>query len=171
MEPKDSEAPVAGVVPSDRLIGEDEEDTKLLRHMAAAADEYIGSFGWCQRVMRSFFAGGVGGIFAVFLFEIAPARPDVGQWIWIVVGDIPSAYLPLDDATTAKQVFSTYVQGMMRWVELARQGKRGTPEDGVPPINAPPTPEWAEKLEKRLHLLRFTVQPVFEDNDEPTQVQ
>ena len=88
-------------------MGNDEEDTKLLRNMAVAADEYIRSFTWCQTVLRSFFAGGVGGIFAVFLLDIAPARPEAGRWIWIVVGDVPPAYLPLEDAKTPKQVFST----------------------------------------------------------------
>src|SRR5690348_2679775 len=126
MEPKHSDVPVAGVVPSDRIIGDDAEDTKLLRNMAMAADEYIRSFAWCHRVVRSFFAGGVGGILAIFLFDIIPSRPKVGQWIWIVTGDIPSAYLPLEDATTPMQVFSTYIEGMMKWVQLARQGKEGT---------------------------------------------
>jgi|1186.fasta_scaffold778823_1 hypothetical protein len=61
------------------------------------------------------------------------------------------------------QVFSTYIDGMMNWVQLARQGKQGTPEDGVPPINVPATAEWAEKLENRLHLLRLTVKLFFDD--------
>lgn len=86
-------------------------------------------------------------------------------------GHTPTAYLPLEDAKTPMQVFSTYIQGMMQWVQLARLGKQGAPEDDVPPINIPATPQWAEKLEKRLHLLRFTVQPFFEDQDEPTQIQ
>jgi hypothetical protein len=165
-----SDVPVAGVLPVDKIIGDDAEDTKLLRHMAVAADEYIRSFAWCRAITRSFFAGGVGGIFAIFLFDIAPARPEVDRWIWIVVGDIPPAFLPLQDAKTPMQVFSTYVQGMMKWVQLARQGKQGTPEDGVPPINVPATPEWADKLEKRLHFLRFVAKPFFEDDDEPTQL-
>ena len=59
---------------------------------------------------------------------------------------------------------------MMKWVEFARQGKGGTPEDGVPPVNLPATPEWAEQLETTLHLLRLTVKPFFADDDEPTQV-
>jgi hypothetical protein len=169
MEPENSDVPVAGVVPSDRIIGDDADDTKLLRKMAIAADEYICSFAWCQKVVRSFFAGGVGGMFAIFLFDITPTRPEVGQWIWIVIGDVPPAYLPLEDAKTSMQVFSKYVQGMMKWVQLARQGKQRMPEDGVPPINVPATPEWAEKLEKRIHLLRFTVKPFFDDEPEPTQ--
>jgi hypothetical protein len=59
---------------------------------------------------------------------------------------------------------------MMKWVQLARQGKQGTSEDGVPQINVPATPEWADKLEKRLHLLRLTVKPFFEAEDDTPPV-
>lgn len=170
MEQSDSDVPVAGAVRVDHIIGDDEEDTKLLRNMAVAADEYIRSFAWCRTVSRSFFVGGVGEIFAIFLFDIAPARPEIDRWIWIVIGDIPPAYLPLADARSPIEVFNTYVQGMMKWVQLARQGKQGTPEDGVPPVNVPATPERAETLERRLHLLQFSVKPFFEDEDKHTPI-
>lgn len=169
LQPSDSEVPVAGVVPVNKMIGEDEEDTVLLRGMAADADAYIRSFSWCRNVSRTFFGGGVGGILAVFLFNIEPSRPDIDRWIWIVVGDIPSAYLPLEDARSPAEVFSTYIHGLTRWVQLAWQGKQGNADDGVPPVNIPATPEWAGELEKRLHLLRFVVKPFFQD-DESSQI-
>jgi hypothetical protein len=96
----DSDAPIAGVVPVELMTGEDDEDTALLRRMSQDAEAYLRSFSWCKEVSGSFFGGGVGGIIAVFLFNIRPARPAVGSWIWIIVGDIPSAYLPLEDAAS-----------------------------------------------------------------------
>src|SRR5690242_17053339 len=116
--------------------------TKLLRRMLRDAEAYIRSFSWCKDVLSSFFGGGVGEVFAVFLFNIRPARPEVGAWIWIVVGDIPSAYLPIRDAKNPAEVFKTYLSGMGKWIELAREGRGGTPDDGVPPVNLPATPEW-----------------------------
>lgn len=59
---------------------------------------------------------------------------------------------------------------VMKWVRLARQGKHGSTEDGVAPVNVPAKPQWADKLEKRLHLLRSTVKPFFGDEDEPTPI-
>lgn len=129
----DSDAPVAGVVPVSVCKA---MTTKTLR-----------SFVGCQRGLKntcahslgvatflsSFFGGGVGGVFAVFLFNIHPARPEISSWIWVVVGDIPSAYLPLEDCNSPDGVFKTYMRGMSKWVELARQGRSGTPDDGVPP--------------------------------------
>jgi hypothetical protein len=166
----DSDTPVAGVVPIASIVGEDEEDTASLRRMSMGADAYLRSFSWCGEVLRAFFGGGVGGIFAVFLFNIHPTRPEVSSWIWIVVGDIPSAYLPLEDCKSSAEVFEIYMLGMSKWVELARQGRSGTADDGVPPLNLPATPEWAEKLEQRLHLLALIMKPFFDETDESAQV-
>lgn len=168
--PYDSDMPVAGMVPVERMTGDDAEDTTLLRGMSKEAEAYLRSFSWCGDVLSSFFGGGVGGVFAVFLFHIYSARPEVGSWIWIVVGDIPPAYLPLEDAKSPAEVFQRYMLGMSKWVELARQGRSGTADDGVPPVNVPATLEWAEKLEHRLHSLRLIVKPFFDDTNESTQV-
>jgi hypothetical protein len=111
-----SDAPIAGVVPVELMTGEDEEDTAFLRGMSQDAEAYLRSFSWCKEVQGSFFGGGVGGIIAVFLFNIRPARPEVSSWIWIIVGDIPSAYLPLEDAPSPAEIFKTYLRGMSKWL-------------------------------------------------------
>ena len=169
-ESPDSDAPVAGVVPVQSMKGGDEEDTVLLRQMSREAEAYLRSFSWCGDVQSSFFGGGVGGVFAVFLFNIRPTRPEVGPWIWIVVGDVPSAYLPIEDAKSPAEVFKTYLWGMSKWVEYARSGQNGPAGDDVPPVNVPATPEWADKLEKRLNSLRLIIQPFFDDTGESSQV-
>ena len=79
------------------------------------------------------------------------------------MGDIPPAYLPISDCQSPTEVFRTYINGMSRWVKLARLGQTGTPEQGIPPVNVPATPEWAEKLERRLDGLILAVRPFFED--------
>lgn len=168
-EPHDSNAPVLGVVLVQRMTGDDQQDTMLLRQMSKEADAYLRAFSWCGDVLSSFFGGGVGGVFAVFLFKIRPTRSEVGPWIWIVVGDIPSAYLPIEDAKSPSEVFKTYLRGMSKWVEFARNGQSGTADDGVPPVNVPATPEWAKELEHRLHSLRLLVQPFFDEGGESGQ--
>ena len=135
--------------------------------MSQDAKQYISSFPWCETILSSYFGGGVGGIFAVFFFHIRPSRSDVAPWIWIVVGDIPSAYLPVTDCESPAEVFRSYLRGMSRWVELARKGQNGTPEQGVPPVNVPATPEWAETLHQKLYGLTLAVKPFFEDEEEP----
>jgi len=162
-DPETNQAvPVPNVVPVERMAGDDDEDTALLQQMLEDAKSYILSFSWCESVVGSYFGGGVGRIFAVFLFNISPARADVGEWIWIIVGDIPRAYLPLEDCKSSKEVFDAYIAGMKRGVALAREGGEGTPEDGVPPLNIPATPEEAEILERRLWSLTEWIKPFFD---------
>lgn len=154
--------PVPSVVPVDRMAGDDEEDTKLLREMLQEARHYILSFSWCEFVLASYFGGGVRGILAIFLFHISSARPGVDKWMWVVVGDIPPAYLPLQDCASSREVFNAYIAGMKRWVELAREGREASPADCVPPVNVPPTREWAESLDRRSRSLTELLQTFFE---------
>jgi hypothetical protein len=131
----DSVVPVAGVVPVHSMKGEDGKDTLLLLQMSHDAEAFLRSFSWCGDVQTSFFGGGVGGVIAVFLFNIQPTRPDIDPWIWIVVGDIPSAYLPIEDAKTSAEVFKTYLSGMLKWVQYARSEQKDPPGKDVPPVN------------------------------------
>jgi hypothetical protein len=155
-------APAPNVVRADRMAGDDDADTALLHQMLEEAKNYILTFPWCESILGAYFAGGVGKIFAIFLFNITPARPDVHKWMWIVVGDIPPAYLPWEDCRTSREAFGTYVDGMKRWVELVREGREVSSEDCVPPVNVPATSEWAESLDGRLRSLTELVQPLFE---------
>jgi hypothetical protein len=82
---RDESIPAAGVVPIERMIGDDGEDTALLGQMLQDARTYLRAFSWCDSINDEYFGGGVGGVFAIFLFHISPARSDVDSWIWIVV--------------------------------------------------------------------------------------
>jgi hypothetical protein len=155
----------AGLVRAAEMRGDDEEDTRRLTSMAEEARNYISSFSWCGGVFDSYFAGGVGGIFAVFFFHIRPARSGVDRWMWVSVGDVPRAYLPLMDCSCPAEFFSQYISGMRRWVALAREGQEGTAVQGVPPVNLPATPEWAEKLDQRLESLISMIGPFFDYKD------
>jgi hypothetical protein len=154
------------LVPIESICGDDELDTKLLIEMAEYSTKYISSFSWCEAILESYFAGGVGGIFAVFFFNIKPSRPEVDPWIWIMGGVVPPAYLPLRDCSSSSEAFSLYIEGMSKWVEYARKGQAGDADQGVPPVNVPATPEWAEELGRRLKGLALAVKPFFEENSE-----
>jgi len=86
----------------------------------------------------------------------------VDPWEWVFVGDVPPAYLPLEDASSKMQAFETYVEGMQRWVVVAREGREPELEDGCPPVNVTATPELAEALDVRLKMLTEVVRPFLE---------
>ena len=158
----DDVVPVPDVVPAEQMRGDDEEDTTFLRQMLEQAKSYIQTFSWCDSIISSYFVGGIGKVFAIFLFKINSSHPDVDPWEWVFVGDIPPAYLPLEDAATKMAAFETYIEGMKRWAALARQGREPGLEDCCPPVNAPPTPEPAEALDSRLRMLSEVIKPLFE---------
>jgi hypothetical protein len=160
--PTGENIPVPGVVPVERMKGDDKEDTALLREMLEQATNYIQSFSWCDSVVSSYFAGGVGKIFAVFLFKIVSRRPDVDPWEWVFVGDVPPAYLPLEDASSRMRAFEAYIEGMQRWVVVAREGREPELEDCCPPVNVLATLELAEALDVRLKMLTEVVRPFLE---------
>ncbi len=98
----------AELVSTASMVGDDDEDTALLRQMSDEATEYISSFSWCATIVATYFGGGVGGVFAIFFYKIRPARTDVDPWIWVIVGDIPPAYLPISDCGSAAEAFKSY---------------------------------------------------------------
>ncbi len=150
--------PVVGVVPLSQMVGEDDEDTRLLQKMADDAKAYLTSFPWCGRIVDFYFGDGVGGIIGIFFAHIQPSRPEVDEWLWVIVGDLPPAYLVIDECEAPKDAAEAYIYQMRRWVAAAKLGK--TSEDIIP-VNVPAAPEWAERLEKRLNTLENDLLPVW----------
>jgi hypothetical protein len=150
--------PVQGVIPIDQLFGDDEEDTKLLQAMAHYAREYLQSFAWCMSIRDAYFGDGVGAVVAVFLFHIEPSSPDVDEWLWVIVGDIPPAYLVIDDNTTPSLALQGYINEMSKWVKQAKSGKSTAK---AIPVNKPATKENALLLEGRLKTIEEIILPRF----------
>jgi hypothetical protein len=149
------ELPVSGVVPIAEMKGEDDDETERLRKMEAEARDFISHFDWCHEVREFYFGDGIGDVLAVFLARITPA-PSVDEYLWIVVGDIPSAYLVTDDCPNPKEALNGYIWEMRKWVALAKQGRASR---DVIPVNVLATPEWAEALEGRLNTLEQEIIP------------
>jgi hypothetical protein len=88
---------------------------------------------------------------AVFLFEIAPGRKNVDNWLWVVVGDLPSAYLVLDGSPTPIKALNSYVELMQEWVDAVSQGRS---TNNLIAVDAPETAENANLLKRRLKFLK-----------------
>jgi hypothetical protein len=154
--------PVKCVIPINQMFGNDEDDLKLLQGMASEAKRYLQDFSWCQSILESYFGDGCGGVVAVFLFRIVPSRIDIDEWLWVVVGDIPSAYLVTDNCNSPSQALEGYIDEMTKWVKLAKRGRSSTK---VIPVNVSPTIENAEALEGRLKFLRDVLVPAFKSGE------
>ena len=155
----ESEIRFDGLVPADEFVGEDDEDTRLVRDMVEGARTYLGSHKWCEEVVETYVSEiAVGGVIVVLLCRIEPAEPDVDEWLWVVYGDVPPAYLVTDGSPNAACALDAYVELMTEWVEAVRAGK---PVDELIPVQTQsggtelePTEELADELGSRLDFLR-----------------
>jgi hypothetical protein len=150
--------PVTGVVTVSQMIGDDEDETSRLQKMELRARDYLLSFGWCDSIRNLYFGSGVGDVFAVFFAHIQSSHPEVDEYLWIIVGDLPPAYLVADDCPTPRDALICYLELMREWVALAKEGKAS---ENVIPVNVPATPEWAEVLEGRLNTLEKEIIPMW----------
>jgi hypothetical protein len=122
-----------------------------LQQLADEPTSFISAFRWCRNIHESFLAFGVVGIVGVFLFRIEPALIGVDEMHWVIVGDLPPAYLVCDKAPDWREALRCYVFEMRRWVEAARAGSS---LHGIIPVRANPTREHADMLASRLDCIQ-----------------
>lgn len=124
-----------------------------LTDLEDAAINYIRSFAWSGEILEIYDGFQEPGILGVFLMHLRPTQPEVDEWLWVVLGDLPPAYLVADDNPTVAEAVTGYADKMQRWVDAARAG---APVDDLIPVNVPPTKEYADMLSSRLSILRET---------------
>ncbi len=151
------------VMPSTQMTGDCPEDTQLLREALAKAHAFISGHAWCTRVREQYFGLGVGGIVSVFLFEIAPERGDIDELLWVVVGDLPSAYLVADEARDPAEALAQYITLMRQWISAVNEGGDLS---AVYPVAAAATSANAAALEGRLDYLEKDLLPEWRETFE-----
>lgn len=130
-------------------ISAQRENTDEMKSMHQEAKEFLEFYDWCSEIKESYVGMLYPGIVAVFLFKIIPARGDVDEWIWVIVGDIPSAYLTIDECPNPATALDGYIGAMLEWVEAAQKGNSVAK---LIPVNVPATKENSNKLKTRLNF-------------------
>lgn len=138
------------------IMGEDAADTASLRDMATSAQDYITSFNWCPPITAGYLASGVGGIVAIFLFEFTRKIQDTDDRLWVIVGDLPSAYLVVEPDDSPPDALERYCSLMEDWIAAIRDP---TPPEKAFPVAAEPTSENADLLERRIAFLLAEIIP------------
>lgn len=138
----------------EHLEGETEEETRDLAKLAKTAKAYLASFRWCGGIKEEYAGLTIPGIVGVFLFRIVPGSPDTDEWLWVVVGDLPPAYITLDSSPNPATGLDAYIGAMREWVDAV---KNNLPTEELIPVNTPATIQYAEMLESRLDFLESEV--------------
>jgi hypothetical protein len=143
------------LTPIDDMEGDCGEETQRLRDMAVKAWNYVTAFNWCPPITGTWFAGGIGGVAALFLFEFETTIDGIGDRVWVVVGDLPSAYVATD-ADNPRTAFDSYCTRMDDWIEAVTVTKDFS---NVFPVEAAQTKVSADALRLRLDFLRREIIP------------
>jgi hypothetical protein len=148
-------ADLSAVVKAEALQGEDARETQQLEIMLGRAREYVESSCWCSRILDAYFGFGIGEVVALFLFEVE-IQTGAREWLWVVEGDLPSAYLVTDHAPNPRAALQVYCELMEEWAAAVQNR---LPLDQVFPVKAPADAAHAAMLRKRIALLREQVLP------------
>jgi hypothetical protein len=120
----------------DSMLGEDDGETRELRELYKRAENFLKAFNWAGKIERAYFGLGVENIVGVFLFAFIPKSPDVDNLLWVIVGDIPPAYLVTDDAPDSARALQVYIREMRNWIAAVKAGRSVS---DLIPVDAPPT--------------------------------
>jgi hypothetical protein len=147
---------VHSAVPLNELHGDDDLDTKLLRAMAEEAIRYVRSFPWCIELHETYFSDGVGGVVALFLSCVTIRQAETPEWIWVIVGDLPSAYMEFEPSHSPRAALLRYIEGVEEWLAASEEER---PSANLIPIDVPPGTEFIDMPQGRIETLRSLVLP------------
>lgn len=140
------------------------EDCNSLEEMSQEALDFLQWHSWCKTVKQGYLDIGWPGILAVFYFEIEPASPSADDTLWVIVGDIPPAYIDTVSCPTAVLALNDYLYAMQEWIDHIRAQQ---PVNDLIPVyrrhsylRMPPTIESAQLLETRLDFIRTQLLPM-----------
>lgn len=119
--------------------------------LTARARSFLDGQRWVSRVQSVTPVLAIEGDLGVFRCALIPSQPDADVMVWVVVGDLPSAWVPHEPGDSWQDALHGYVAELGRWVEAARSG---APVDALVPVDLPPTAEHAERLATRLEHIR-----------------
>jgi hypothetical protein len=127
------------------------ESTEV-QELATRARSFVEGFAWCERVTGCSVGFAIAGVLGVFRVELIPAQErGADPTVWVVVGDVPPAYLVFEEGDSWQDALRGYAEEMQRWVDAVRAGES---RDDVIPVNVPPTEEHADMLASRLKFIR-----------------
>ena len=133
------------MIPEARIINPE------VRALAERARSYVDRFAWCDKVTGCDLGFAIAGVLGVFRVELQPAGAGVDPSVWVVVGDVPPAYIAYDAGDTWQDALRGYTHEMKAWADAVRAGE--STRDLIP-VDAAPTALNVDMLSSRLAFIR-----------------
>lgn len=126
------------------------DDAMSVFEFARKAELFLAKKPWCKSIVCGYMARAWDGILGVFYFEIVPSSSEIDRSVWVIAGDVPTAYI-CNDSKVWSDALGAYVAEMTRWVDAVRTGE---PIDMLIPTGVPPSISYANMLASRLQFIR-----------------
>jgi hypothetical protein len=136
------------------------EDIEDKINLSQKAENYLNNQKWCTSIINCWYDKGWANKVAIFLFEIIPTNEYIDKFVWIIVGDIPSAYIDIESAVNGTCALKAYTEIMEDWINAVNNNKQ---LENCFPINVPPTKKFAKMLKIRIDLIKEEIIPYFID--------
>lgn len=144
------------------------ENAVELADMASEATHFLQWHHWCKKILHGYLDRGWAGMVAVFYFEIETASASADETLWVIVGDIPPAYIDTYNCPNGVAALNGYVDAMQEWVDLVNAGQ---PLQDVIPVyrrysfvEVKPSDEYASMLASRLMFIRSDIIPIYQNS-------
>lgn len=132
------------------------------------ANTYLESFEWCKDTKGRSLYLNLGSTLCIFLFEIENSASDEDNFLWVVVGDLPTMYLDIYGSKTTIEVLERY-SGLARdWIFNVESGLS---VDDCYPFDTAPTTEMADMLKKRIELIKKSIIPNIDEISLPPSLK
>jgi hypothetical protein len=147
---------VSKMTPVDEIYRtkKNDNDNLSIYSLAKEAESFLLKQKWCKKILKGYLGLGYEGIICIFYFEIEPSQKNVDKYLWVIVGDLPPAYLVIDQCPNSACALDSYIYEMGLWVQAVKNDK---PLDDIIPVNIKPSYEHADMLESRLEFLKNNV--------------
>jgi hypothetical protein len=133
------------------IVGGDEEDTALIAKEAQRAMRFVQGFRWAPPIERLYLAWGVPGILCLFLVKFGrPIAGNPDDELWVVVGDLPTAYFVTEGNPDPHAALEAYCWLMENWADAVLAGEDLSQQY---PVGVEPTEEHAKMLKSRLGFI------------------
>lgn len=90
-------------------------EVQAASHLFGTARAFLVSAKWCDEILEEYVGLVHPGAIGVFLFRLSTRRTDIGEWGWVIAGNLPTGFIATRRAWSAPKALDLYVGGLGRW--------------------------------------------------------
>jgi hypothetical protein len=118
--------------------------------------DYLNSHSWCTKINDGWVFINLGRVLCIFLYAIENNQSPDDNLLWVVVGDLPAAYLDTFTVSDTKDVLKVYTELVNDWIVHVESNQS---LDDCFPLKSDRSLESTEMVKRRIVLLQNNIMP------------